>query len=488
MQNYINLNDAIMLIENEELSEKYLNYIVGKKSSQYRHQELKNLSSFLDKLELQRRYSYGFLLGYEVPQLNKEFDLIKFGKEICINIELKGGNVPLSKVKRQLVQNKHYLDLTLKYTMLFTYFSNSNKIYFLNEGELEETNFETLRKILSFDDFETPDLDMVFSPREILISPLNNPDKFIDGKYLLTENQDYIKNDIYTKVEGKKSTSFTISGNAGTGKTLLIFDLARSLSKKYKVLVIHGGILSQGHKILQERLENLSIISAKDWDKAKIKKFDIIILDESHRIYDTTIKSVLDYSDNNNSKIIFAYDEKQKLSNSEINSDTLKIIAEISSSNEYKLTNRIRTNKEISLFITCLFDLSKYRPEYTFDNVEVKYIPDKMEAFLYGNKLEQDFGYTFIRYTPSQYSGDLNYQDGTNNTHRVIGQEFDKVCMVLDDTFFYSKQLLVSKKHPNPNFIFHKLLFQGLTRVRTKLFLIIRDKVMLENVLYLLEK
>ena len=155
-------------------------------------------------------------------------------------------------------------------------------------------------------------------------------------------------------------------------------------------------------------------------------------------------------------------------------------------SHNYRLTNKIRTNKELALFITCLMDLSKIESNYTFENVEIKYIPDKIEAHKFGHYLENERGYTFITYTPSQYNDGLGYQDGPNNTHRVIGQEFDKVCMVLDDNFSYRDNKLVSKRHPNPDYLFHQLLYQGLTRVRTKLFLIIRDLTILGNVLKIL--
>ena len=60
------------------------------------------------------------------------------------------------------------------------------------------------------------------------------------------------------------------------------------------------------------------------------------------------------------------------------------------------------------------------------------------------------------------------------NTHRAIGQEYDNVVMYIDDNFFYGNDKeLWSKVHPNPNFLYDKLLFQGVTRVREKLAIVV---------------
>ena len=46
--------------------------------------------------------------------------------------------------------------------------------------------------------------------------------------------------------------------------------------------------------------------------------------------------------------------------------------------------------------------------------------------------------------------------------------------MIMDDTFYYdNNQRLRAKEHPNPNYLYTKLLLQGLTRVREKLALIV---------------
>ena len=99
---------------------------------------MKVFVNYLLFLDLNKTLADGFLFGYEVPQLNKEFDLIKVTKEFCINIEIKGNNVSLEKVENQLKQNMHYLKLLNKELILITYFANSNTLYMYLDEELIE--------------------------------------------------------------------------------------------------------------------------------------------------------------------------------------------------------------------------------------------------------------------------------------------------------------------------------------------------------------
>jgi hypothetical protein len=81
----------------------------------------------------------------------------------------------------------------------------------------------------------------------------------------------------------------------------------------------------------------------------------------------------------------------------------------------------------------------------------------------------------------------LDYQVSAHNTHNVIGQEFEGVCMILDDNWFYQYNKLTGREHPNPDYLFEQLLYQGLTRVRSKLALIVCDEDILKIILMLVK-
>ena len=82
--------------------------------------------------------------------------------------------------------------------------------------------------------------------------------------------------------------------------------------------------------------------------------------------------------------------------------------------------------------------------------------------------------YVYISFTTSIFKPhEIDDFISANNTHTVIGQEFDNVVMIMGQNFRYVNSRLHSPKHPNPNYIFSKLFYQGITRTREKLAIIV---------------
>lgn len=487
----VSLFDMIKLSDNEDLSESYIRYICGiVNDHQYKHQEIIDLKSLLDVASINVESCHGFLYGYIVPQLNKEFDLLKITEDTCINIELKSGEVSEEKVKRQLHQNAHYLKLLNKPTLrLFLYISSINTLYTLDENkDLVIASLEDLSNAVnSLGVSEIIDLDKVFLPSNILVSPLNSTLRFLNNDYLLTEHQENIKTAVLMHVETNTQGRFAgITGGPGTGKILLIYDIARELSQSKKVLMVHSGILCDGHYALSASLRNIRIISAKELRLREIKDVDVVIVDEAHRLYTESLEKVERWVKRAKSICLFSYDAGQTLSSSETRRHTAESIDTLCGSNIYRLKNKIRTNKELALFITCLRDLTKYRDEYSFPNVTIVYEPNKKKAMQRAKAFETE-GYTYVSFTPSFYNSELDYQASQYNTHNVIGQEFEGVCMILDYNWFYNGGHLEARQHPNPDYLFNQLLYQGLTRVRSKLALIVCSDMVLANILPLLK-
>ena len=489
----ISLHDMVKLSHNAELSEPYIRYLCGIDSEhQYRHQEIVDIASFLNGIPICEDKLSGFIYSYVVPQLNKEFDLLKITENTCLNIELKSSGVALEKIERQLLQNRHYLKLLNKPELLtFTYISNTNSAFTLdNQDNVVQCPVSELVSVMNAVESEAVslDLDSVFTPKNILVSPLNSTERFLRGDYLLTENQETIKKDILQYVQGNISDRFVgLTGGPGTGKTLLIYDIARELARSQRVLIVHSGILCDGHRELDTQLNNIRIISAKALRLREIRDVDIVIVDEAHRLYTDTLDKVDRWVKRAKTTCIFSYDAGQMLSYAERRRKSSETIDQLCAGHVYKLTNKIRTNKELALFITCLRDLSKFRDEYSFPNVRIIYEPDKQRAISQAKALE-DFGYTYISYTPSLYNPGLDDQISIHNTHNVIGQEFESVCMLLDDNFYYDESGHLSGViHPNPDYLFAQLLYQGLSRVRSRIALIVVSEKILVKILPLLK-
>lgn len=487
----VSLLDMIKLSENETLSESYVRYICGIAGErQYKHQEILDVKCLLDNICLPAEKATGFLFGYVVPQLNKEFDLLKITESTCLNIELKSSEVSAERIERQLRQNTHYLKLLNKQTLLsFLFVSSTMSVFTLDEqGEVIEVSLQDISAtIISLSDAETIDLDKVFLPQNILVSPLNSTDRFLQEDYLLTEHQENIKKAVLEYSKTNTQGCFAgITGGPGTGKTLLIYDIAREIAKSKKILIVHSGILCAGHYALNAVLDNIKIISAKELRLREIKDVDVVIVDEAHRLYTDSLDKVERWVKKAKTICLFSYDAGQTLSSSEKRRGTAELIDVLCAQNIYRLRNKIRTNKELALFITCLRDLTKYREEYNFPNVTVIYEPDKRMAFQRAQAFEAQ-GYTYISFTASFYNHELDYQRSEHNTHNVIGQEFEGVCMVLDYNWYYNNGKLTGGEHPNPDYLFEQLLYQGLTRVRSKLALIICSESVLEQILPLLK-
>lgn len=102
----VSLIDMIKLSHNIELSKPYIQYLCGlDKAGTYRHQEILDIQSLLTEVNLPEESVSGFLYGYVVPQLNREFDLLRISQNVCLNIELKSTEISIEKIKRQLIQN-----------------------------------------------------------------------------------------------------------------------------------------------------------------------------------------------------------------------------------------------------------------------------------------------------------------------------------------------------------------------------------------------
>lgn len=422
----------------------------------------------------------GFFFGYVIPQISKEFDLLKFTETHILDIELKSQAVSLESIATQLRQNRYYLSHLQKETALFTVVTDTMACYTLDKhGRLRQIEMERLAEhIKKLEGPELSGIEGMFRPSCFLVSPLNEPQKFIRGEYFLTSAQENIKKDILTKLSSPAPFRFiSITGKPGSGKTLLLYDLARTLARRYRVLLIHCGKLTDGQAQLSAQLRNFRIVSAQrlNYEKDLISKYDVICLDETQRIYLQQFRQICSQIQEYGKVCIFSSDPGQVLSLAERNNAITEKIAALPGVSAYRLTERIRTNKEISSFVTRVLDLQKrpYVPT-AYPNVTVAYantVAEAQQIAAYFRKA----GYVFINFSKTNkgYSPYSQYEEDMD-THHAIGQEFDCVVAVLDDAFYYSESgWLCAQQHPNPNYLYTNLFYQAVSRVREKMALVI---------------
>ena len=86
-------------------------------------------------------------------------------------------------------------------------------------------------------------INELFNPSDYLVSPFNSTEKFINGNYFLTVQQENIFHDIQKKLQDSTTNFIALTGSAGTGKTLLTYHIAKHymhMGKRVLVFIVHN--------------------------------------------------------------------------------------------------------------------------------------------------------------------------------------------------------------------------------------------------------
>ncbi len=423
-----------------------------------------------------------FFLSFTIEQIGKEFDLIKLDKDnLVLNIELKSEEVGVEAIQNQLEKNRYYLKHLAPDVRLYTFVETGKELYKYTSKGLQLVGVEDLKDTMQlFQESLGENLESLFQANSYLISPLNSYQKFMYGDYFLTNQQHDIKKKIVDLILlNDKEYVLGITGKAGTGKTLLLYDIIKEIAERGEnCCLIHSGILCDGHRILSAKWDNVTIFSAKELNGdgvENLKRYQFIFVDESQRIYSSTFEKIIKEVISESKTVIFAYDYAQSLSITEEERNIPAKLQKIDGFTEYTLSNKIRTSKEIASFTRTMMNLNNRARGYMdYSDIDVLFANNIEEAKRLIN-LYDEKGYIFISYTQSMYyRNSIDLYPNNYDTHHVIGQEYDKVMIMMDKNFRYDKERRIQgKEHPNPDLLFYKLLYQGISRAREKLCVLI---------------
>ena len=430
----------------------------------------------------------GFFFGYTIPRIGKEFDLLKFGRGKCLNIELKSQAVQKRDVLAQQKRNLHYLAHIDHDPVMYTVVTDTLTAYGIDDdGELREVDFSLVAEaVKAFYGEYLTDIDDMFKASDYLVSPLGTPVKFIAGEYFLTQAQERVKKDLLLDISMVNSYGFySVTGTSGTGKTLLIYDIARTLSSRAPALVIYCGKLDEARDELISSIPSFDVMPMEEVeaDVSRIDGFKFVFIDEAHRLTVDLFNEIVKRTMDNSQICIFSSDPEQVLTRDEKKNHIANKIVGLNLLGRFRLRERIRTNVELTSFINSLKNINKCEKiSSDYPNVSVYYANNTDEASAIIGHLKS-LGYTFVNY-PTKSGKSCSYAALCEDycVNHVIGQEFDNVVMVMDKTFYYDKNgKLRGIPDKDPEFLYPNLFYQGISRVREKLSIVVVENKQLFN-------
>lgn len=231
------------------------------------------------------------------------------------------------------------------------------------------------------------------------LEDLKNSDLFKYSPYKsLNPDQFLVAQSIFEDIKNNTVNSFIVTGNPGTGKTILATYLFKYLKEKNETknlkigLVVPMASLRKTISRVFSKIKGLKasmVIGPNDVVK---QYYDLLIVDEAHRLQRR--KGIMGYGsfDNVNKKLgldnsgnqldwivkssnhqIFFYDENQSIKPADVRAEDFKKLQ--AKKYELKTQMRVEAGEEYIKFIENLFDLEKPK-NTTFANYELKLFDD----------------------------------------------------------------------------------------------------------------
>lgn len=436
--------------------------------------ELESMRALVEQLELHVPDVSALRLFYsfQIPRLGKEFDLLQIKENQIINIELKSGAVSEEAIQKQLIQNRYYLSVLGKPIQSYTYISSQNRLMRLtNHDHVIEASWNQLCAALQKGGKDySGDIENLFRAEWYLFSPLTEPNRFLNKEYFLTAQQRDIKRQILKKIREEQTGYFSFSGLPGTGKTLLLYDIAMKLSNRQQVCIIHCGEAGKKWEILHKRLQRIDFLSDNQLEtQFSLEDYHAILVDEAHLLSVEKLNVLLDMSEDR--PIIFSSDSEEMISPKEMDQSTMKRMEDLPDLQTFRLTNRIRTNAELSSFIQNMMHLPVRKNQNGYPHVSVVYANDEKEA----DTLVQDYVRQGYQYFQQMEGAELGV---------TAVRDTEKMVVMLDERYYYDEDQYLRSRNPMQNGQSEvRRLFHLLNQAKENLAFVVKENETLYGIL-----
>jgi DUF2075 family protein len=266
-----------------------------------------------------------------------------------------------------------------------------------NQGLLNHNYYDRQKYQAKFETIWQKLQEMSLVKKDLI--QIKNSDLFKYSPYKsLTEDQIIVATSIFKSIKTNKEKTYVINGKPGTGKTILAVYLVKFLKEKEETknleigLVIPMTSLRKTIKKVFSQVKGLKTSMVIGPNEVVNKKYDILIVDEAHRLkqrknitnyqsFDITNKKLgfdnsgteLDWILKSSKHQIFFYDKNQTIKPADVRPDKFTQIDAV----YYDLISqqRISAGEEYINFIDDLFDLKNVN-KYNFPNYDFKIYED----------------------------------------------------------------------------------------------------------------
>lgn len=453
--------------------------------------EKHDLSSNCDNVE-------GYYLGYvtENSGIREQFDIVRPGNDNILNIELKSkfpnnkmdkkGNIIQTgkdRIKNQLLRHKKYLSVSIPVSepnnnvYVFCYCSNDDQLFSLDKnGELISVGIEKLINAIKLTNSRNHKLNCV-DLSSMMISPYTESEKFANHTYFLTDEQMYKKSEIINN----KKKKFVILGGPGTGKTLLLFDLAKYYADRGKTVKVFLAA-TLDYNVCQElnNKYNFEVSSITTYNSLNDRSYDVLIIDEAQRLYNNVILNIDNFKNLNRGITIFSIDEKQALHDNEY-IGTQKFLEDVKRDNDacevIKLKDKIRYDPVMSDFIKRLISNNHDTVPNAYPHVNVIYSGslENTQNIILDKQKQNYISIELTGYTTKTTQNITRRKrfSGTEEVHKVQGREYNNVLFIMDDWFRYTEKGIVGNYKNYYPYLLPRMAFEALTRVKRNLTILV---------------
>jgi primosomal protein N' (replication factor Y) len=497
-------NDSISMddIENNyTLDEKYEKEFEIKGKTEL---ELKQLITLINKFinkSLRIPAFESFHFGYKIPQINcGDFDFLKINKTNVVNIEFKDislvGTGDFERIKNKLLDQlkirNNLLSVFNREVISIGFIFNKDDLFFyrLEENQLHEISTTDILLFLacSGTDFSISMLSDVLNRESLNISPINSGSTSVEKLYDLTDQQQAAVNMI-VKLD---SRYYIVKGGAGTGKSLVAFELANIFSKQEKKTILF--FLAKESKLYgqydKKRFKVLTLSPNGDdipsrFEKVYQEDFNVLIIDEAQRL--TTkqidrIKRLIEEKDDRH--CIFVFDYEQNMVSDE-EGRIIKQYLEDFVDSKYisKLNLPLRFDENTRFFIRKLFGMRNTgKGDAKEANVEIVKIFNVNEANEFSNYLSENYG--FVKLKPLSLQTPLKGYKSDYDAYNVIGKDFENIIVAFNDGYYLDEHSGIQRTENNTyegDHNLEKCYYELFTRVKNKIIILVINNNQLYN-------